>query len=61
MVVYENKKPKLYLNGQYIKSGLTSTKTTVYPSLLFGNVSSYGAYQGLAGRGGDIQSCAYGH
>jgi flagellar hook assembly protein FlgD len=47
VVVYENKKPKLYLNGQYIKSGLTSTKTTVYPSLLFGNVSSYGAYQGL--------------
>ncbi|HOB98029.1 MAG TPA: PA14 domain-containing protein, partial [Verrucomicrobiota bacterium] len=46
-VVYENKQPSLYLNGAFIKTGLTSPRVSVFPSCQFGNVSSYGPFQGL--------------
>ena len=37
-LVYENKTPKLYINGQFIKAGLTS-QYIVHPSSLFGGTS----------------------
>ncbi len=46
VVVYENKTPKLYLNGAYVKTGQTSLRTHVYPSSSFGNAFS-GPYGGL--------------
>jgi len=33
IVVYDDKQPKLYLNGGFIKNGLTSPKTYVHPGL----------------------------
>ncbi|MCX8158004.1 MAG: PA14 domain-containing protein [Verrucomicrobiae bacterium] len=45
-VVYQNKQPRLYLNGVLVRTGLTSTRATVFPSKLFGGVSSYGYYGG---------------
>ncbi|MBL8026978.1 MAG: chitobiase/beta-hexosaminidase C-terminal domain-containing protein [Fibrobacteres bacterium] len=42
-VVYSNKQPKLYLNGNLVATGLTSTMT-VHPSLTMSG--SYGWYQG---------------
>lgn len=32
-VVYNNKQPSLYINGVFVKTGLTSLKNRVYPSL----------------------------
>jgi hypothetical protein len=51
-VVYSNKQPTLYVNGVDVATGLTSTRTFVYPSKnLGGNTlppwQSYGPYQGL--------------
>jgi hypothetical protein len=43
-VVYNNRTPSLYVNGIFIKTGLQSSKTTVYPSASTG--SSYGYYNG---------------
>jgi glycosyltransferase involved in cell wall biosynthesis len=45
-VVYDNKTPTLYINGEFAKKGLTSTKRIVVPSGVFGGVSPYGFYVG---------------
>jgi len=44
-VVYTNKQPKLYLNGQLVRTGLTSTKL-VTSSRYIGDAFGYGPYQG---------------
>jgi len=44
-VVYENRQPNLYLNGELVKTGLVSTMT-VHPSATFGG-DRYGYYAGL--------------
>ena len=47
-VVYENKTPRLYLNGLLVRTGLTSARAIVYPSHLFGDAyAGYGPYVGL--------------
>lgn len=33
VVVYNNKQPSLYVNGEFRKTGLTSTKTYIHPSI----------------------------
>jgi uncharacterized delta-60 repeat protein len=43
-VVYNNKTPSLYINGVYVKTGLTSLKTDVFPSVVTGG--TYGYYEG---------------
>ena len=48
-VVYESKTPKLYVNGELVRTGLTSTRTFVYPSRGLGTIPSqpeYGPYGG---------------
>lgn len=45
-VVYNNKIPTLYINGQFAKRGLASRKKTVVPSGVFGGVEPYGFYVG---------------
>jgi flagellar hook assembly protein FlgD len=47
VVVYQNKQPSLYVNGQFVMTGLTSQRANVYPSTLFGNTINYGPYDGL--------------
>ncbi|WP_216828240.1 glycosyltransferase [Alkalihalobacterium elongatum] len=42
-IVYQNKTPSLYLNGKYIKSGLTSTKIP-FASNQFGGIENYDLY-----------------
>ncbi|MBD0381605.1 glycosyltransferase [Paenibacillus sedimenti] len=49
-LVYQNKVPFLYLNGQLIKKGSVSSKSKVYPSAIFGGYSPYGFFQGEAGE-----------
>ena len=47
-IVYNNKTPSLYLNGQFIKTGLKSNYI-VHPSFQLGEIpgnNNYGAYQG---------------
>ena len=51
-IVYNNKTPSLYINGQFVKTGLTSN-ATVHPSALLGDFSfsqgrgyGYGYFQG---------------
>ncbi len=47
VVVYENKRPRLYINGQLKRTGLTSTKTTVYSSTkIGGGLNTYGPFKG---------------
>ncbi len=50
-VVYDDKQPKLYVNGVLVKSGLVSSRSFVYPSTWFGGheseTSNYGHYAGL--------------
>jgi len=54
-VVYSNKQPTLYLNGVSVRTGITSSRTFIYPSKDLGgscNVAgfpfkSYGLYNGL--------------
>ena len=55
-VVYSNKQPTLYLNGVNVRTGITSTMTTVYPSKNLGSsydsaggfsFQNYGPYKGL--------------
>ena len=41
VVVYTDKQPSLYINGNFIKTGLTSPRTDVY---LLGNLIGYGSY-----------------
>ena len=45
-VVYNKKRPSLYINGQFIKRGLASKKKTVVPSGFFGGLDPYGFYVG---------------
>ncbi len=47
VVVYQNKQPNLYVNGQFVRQGLISQRPNVYPSTVFGNVINYGPYHGL--------------
>ena len=44
-VVYQNKQPKLYINGQLVRTGLVSSKQFVYPSFNFTGYG-YGTYLG---------------
>jgi hypothetical protein len=44
-IVYINKKPHLYINGTFIKSGLTSNITNVHPSAIVAS-NSYGPFSG---------------
>jgi len=44
-VVYNAKTPSLYVNGQLVRTGLTSTRANVYPSAGVGT-GGYGKYQG---------------
>jgi len=46
-VVYENKQPRLYLNGNLVRTGLISQRSNVFPSIIFGDYGNYGPYQGL--------------
>jgi hypothetical protein len=46
-VVYTNKQPSLYLNGNFVKNGLTSSRTNVY---LIGNRIGYGDYGYYQGK-----------
>ncbi|MDD5139888.1 MAG: immunoglobulin domain-containing protein [Verrucomicrobiales bacterium] len=55
-VVYVNKQPTLYVNGVNVRTGITSSRSFVYPSKDLGNsygsvfghpFNSYGPYQGL--------------
>jgi hypothetical protein len=43
-VVYINKTPNLYINGNYVKTGLTSLRSQVFPTAGFG--AGYGNYVG---------------
>jgi spore maturation protein CgeB len=45
-VVYRSKTPYLYINGDFKKKGLTSSKENVYASGLFGGLEPYGYYAG---------------
>ena len=44
-VVYENRTPRLYVNGVLVRTGLTSGRE-VSPSKMFGNAYGYGQYVG---------------
>ncbi len=55
-VVYTNKQPTLFVNGTYVRTGVTSTRSYVYPSKNLGGsyavaggfpVNGYGPYAGL--------------
>ena len=46
-VVYENKQPKLYVNGSLVKTGLTSASAFVFPSQTLGDTGFYGPHAGL--------------
>jgi glycosyltransferase involved in cell wall biosynthesis len=45
-VVYVNKRPSLYVNGQFVKKGRKSLKKVVVPSAVFGGMDEYGYYNG---------------
>jgi hypothetical protein len=45
-VVYIAKQPRLYLNGELVKTGLTSIRANVFPSAFIGGYNIYGHYQG---------------
>jgi hypothetical protein len=45
-VVYENRTPRLYVNGVLVRTGLTSAYS-ISPSKTFGNYFGYGQYVGL--------------
>ncbi|WP_454861350.1 glycosyltransferase [Peribacillus frigoritolerans] len=49
-VVYNNKTPTLYINGQFARAGITSAMRTVVPSGVFGGVNPYGFYVGGLGE-----------
>ncbi|MFH1722987.1 MAG: LamG-like jellyroll fold domain-containing protein [Elusimicrobiota bacterium] len=46
-VVYDDKRPSLYVNGAFVKTGLASNRRDVFPSGYFGDYSGYGPYMGL--------------
>ncbi len=45
-VVYQEKIPSLYVNGQLVKTGQTGTRDNVHPSAAFFGAPIYGAYAG---------------
>lgn len=45
-LVYQDRVPSLYVNGRFVKKGLPSIKSKVYPSLILGGCSPYGCFQG---------------
>ncbi|QOS89600.1 MULTISPECIES: glycosyltransferase [Bacillales] len=45
-VVYVNKKPTLYINGKFTKTGKVSRKKTVVPSGVFGGMKDLSFYKG---------------
>ena len=49
VVVYENKQPRLYVNGILVRTGLPSNRSFVFASEWFGNPGNagYGEYSGL--------------
>jgi hypothetical protein len=47
-VVYSNRTPRLFLNGQFVRVGLTSPMTYVHPSASGFGGNSYGLYAGQA-------------
>lgn len=46
-IVYNDKTPMLYVNGNPIKKGLTSIKQHIHPSGLFGGLPSHGFFSGF--------------
>ena len=49
-LVYENKQPRLYVNGSLVRIGLSGARALVYPSTFLGGnpgAVHYGIYQGL--------------
>ncbi|MGM0876123.1 MAG: glycosyltransferase family protein [Bacillota bacterium] len=46
-IVYRDKTPYLYINGEFKKKGITSRKKNVYASGLFGGYDPYGFYVGF--------------
>ncbi|WP_433957930.1 glycosyltransferase [Cytobacillus horneckiae] len=49
-IVYKDKTPTLYVNGNFVKSGVCSSMKTVVPSGVFGGVDPYGFYVGGLGE-----------
>ena len=47
VVVYNNKQPSLYINGTFIKTGLTSPRSNVY---LIGDFIAFGDYSYYQGE-----------
>ncbi|MFX3624581.1 MAG: glycosyltransferase [Ectobacillus sp.] len=45
-IVYRDKTPFLYINGQFIKKGLTSAMDFIFPSSSFGGCAPYGFFEG---------------
>lgn len=45
-VVYKEKTPSLYINGKFIKKGLTSKMNLIFPSGILGGCPPYGFFQG---------------
>ena len=45
-LVYENKTPKLYVNGVFVRTGLTSPQAHVYAPKTLGDWYSYGLFYG---------------
>lgn len=45
-VVYQNKQPRLYVNGELVRTGLTSTRSSVHPSIDRFGGGAYGYYTG---------------
>ena len=46
-VVYQDRLPRLYLNGTLVRTGVTSLRPSAYPSKTFGDTETYGPYAGL--------------
>ncbi|MCU7741457.1 glycosyltransferase [Priestia megaterium] len=46
VIVYKNKTPSLYINGLFIKKGLTSNMDFIFPSGILGGCNPYGFFQG---------------
>ncbi|WP_084042924.1 glycosyltransferase [Bacillus sp. J37] len=45
-IVYNDKTPNLFINGNLVKRGLSSTKRIVVPSGIFGGMDNFGSYIG---------------
>lgn len=54
-VVYINQQPRLYLNGIWVRTGLTSTKV-VHPRFQIGSFAGYGSFDG---KSYDVRAYSY--